>query len=118
MTEATSYTRPTKTEATKIGDRRRHHWTHVLRQRARQILPIISMMTAEEVHAQRVRSRPGQALAAWMGISLRFDQIAVLEVLQQMHLQNTGKEISRSEVMAALMAHGLEGLAARDEFSK
>lgn len=118
MPEATTYTRPTRTDATKIGDRRRHHWTHVLRLRARQILPIIPMMIAEEEHAQRVRSRPGQARAAWMNISLRFDQIAVIEVLQKQHLQNTGKEISRSEVVAALMAHGLESLAVRDEFQQ
>lgn len=53
-----------------------------------------------------------------MNISLRFDQIAVIDLLQHQHLENTGKEISRSEVVAALMAHGLDGLAARDEFRK
>jgi hypothetical protein len=110
------YIRPTKTDASKLGERRRHHWSRLLRQKALWLLPIIDMMTAEQTHANIARSRRGQNKAAWINISLRIDQIAVVEVLQKLHLRNTGKEISRAEVVAALMASGLQTVLASEEF--
>ncbi|WP_294608281.1 hypothetical protein [uncultured Roseovarius sp.] len=110
------YTRPTKTDASKLGVRRRHYWSRLLRQKARRFLPIIDMMTAEETHATVARSRRGQNKAAWINISLRIDQIAVVEVLQKLHLKKTGKEISRAEVLAALMAAGLHPIVNHENF--
>lgn len=111
------YIRPTKTDASKVGERRRHYWSRLLHQKARRFLPIIDMMTAEETHANIARSRRGPNKAAWINISLRVDQIAVIEVLQKVHLRNTEKEISRAEVVAALMANGLEAVLASEEFN-
>ena len=110
------YIRPTKTDASKLGERRRHYWSRLLREKALWFLPIIDMMTAEETHTKIARSRRGQNKAAWINISLRIDQIAVVEVLQKLHLRNTGKEISRAEVLAALMAAGLETVLDSEEF--
>lgn len=111
------YIRPTKTDASKLGERRRHYWSRLLRKRALWFLPVLDMMAAEETHAKIARSRRGQNKAAWINISLRIDQIAVVEVLQKLHLKNTGKEISRAEVMAALMAAGLETVLVTEEFN-
>ncbi|MGX0975207.1 hypothetical protein ACSSVY_000909 [Roseovarius sp. MBR-51] len=110
------YIRPTKTDASKLGERRRHYWSRLLRQKALWFLPILDMMAAEETHANIARSRRGQNKSAWINISLRIDQIAVVGVLQKLHLKNTGKEISRAEVVAALMAAGLEAVLASDDF--
>lgn len=111
------YIRPSKTAASKLGERRRHYWSRLLRKKALWFLPVIDMMAAEETHANIARSRRGQNKAAWINISLRIDQIAVVEVLQKLHLKNTGKEISRAEVLAALMAAGLDRIAASPEFN-
>ncbi|WP_210880188.1 hypothetical protein [Roseovarius autotrophicus] len=111
-----NYTRPTKTDASKLGERRRHYWSRLLRKRAYWSLPVIEMMTAEETHANIARSRRGENKAAWINISLRVDHIAVIEVLQKVHLRNTGKEISRAEVLAALMAAGLHSIVNHENF--
>ncbi|SEM33732.1 hypothetical protein SAMN05443999_12110 [Roseovarius azorensis] len=110
------YIRPVKTAAASIGERRMH-WTRFLRKEALYRLPSAEFLAAEEGLASATRSRRGQNKAAWINTSLRIDQIAVVEVLQKLHLQNTGKEISRAEVLAALMAAGLGAVLARDEFS-
>ncbi len=47
---------------------------------------------------------------------VRIDQAALLDLLRQRHLRNTGKELSRAEALAAIMSDGLEALVNRDEF--
>ena len=42
--------------------------------------------------------------------------MAVIEVLQARHLKVTGKEISRAEVLAALMVEGLERILGHADF--
>lgn len=110
------YTRPTMTDAAKLGERRRHQWSDLLRQRSLCALPVVDLKAAEETHASIARSRRGQNKAAWINTSLRVDQIAVVEVLQKLHLENTGKEISRAEVLAALMAAGLQSIVNHENF--
>ncbi len=40
----------------------------------------------------------------------------MLEVLQPAHLANTGREIARAEVLAALVAEGLPAIAKHPDF--
>lgn len=114
---STTYTRPTNTDASKVGERRRNHWSRLLREKAYWTLPTVDMMAAEEAHSRAARSRRGLNKAAWINSSLRIDQITVVEVLQKLHLKNTGKEISRAEVLAALMVAGLETIMAAEGFA-
>jgi hypothetical protein len=76
----------------------------------------MAIMAAKETLAKAIRRRPGQDHAAWMSIRTRVAQAAILDVLRIRHLKNTGREISRSEVLAALMAAGLKATVSRDEF--
>ena len=43
--------------------------------------------------------------------------MAIINMMQSRHLKATGKEISRAEVLAALMAEGLERTLNHAEFS-
>lgn len=58
------YIRPTKTDASKLGERRRHYWSRLLREKALWFLPIIDMMTAEENLSNSHRPAPAKAFAA------------------------------------------------------
>ena len=122
MTNA--YQRPTKTDAAAVGERNRTRWTRYLRSRLFDLIPVIEIMAAEEgfvseaVQRQRYvssrhlwRDRP-----TWATARIRIDQMATLEVLQKRHLEATGKEISRAEVLAALMAAGLETIINHEDF--
>lgn len=111
-----TYTRPTKTKATAVGERNRARWTRHLRKKLFSLVSTPEVMATEEastvdaIHRQikaprhlRWDDRP-----RWVTTRLRIDQMAVLEMLQARHLKATGKEISKTEVLAALMAEGLE----------
>lgn len=117
MTQPT-YTRPTKTKATSVGQRGRTHWARLLRKQAWGLFPGVDLMAAEESLACSIRKRPGQERAGWTSIRTRVDQAALLDVLRSRHLKNTGKELSRSEALAALMFAGLETIVNRDEFKR
>jgi len=112
----TIYTRPIKTNATSVGQRGRTFWSKLLRKRAFDLLPTIETTAAEEPVATLIHNRLGQDQAAWATIRARFDQVAILDILRKRHLKSTGKELSRGEALAALMAAGLETIVNRDEF--
>ena len=112
------YKRPAKIDATSVGERGRTFWSRLLRKQAYRFLPTIAFLSAEETAAAEMRKKAGQRDAAWTSLRVRFQHLAVLDVLRGVHLQNTGKEISRSEALAALMAAGLETLTIRDEFAR
>lgn len=111
-----TYTRPTATKATSVGQRGRTLWADLLDKQACVLLPAIDVMAAKEVLASAIRKRPGRDHAAWMSVRTRVAQTAILDVLRARHLKNTGREISRSEVLAALMAAGLRASVNRREF--
>lgn len=113
-----AYTRPTKTKATAVGQRGRTFWARLLRKKAWNVFPGVDLMAAEESLICAIRRRPGQDRAAWTSVRTRVDQAALLDVLRSRHLKNTGKEISRSEALAALMFAGLETIVNRDEFTR
>ncbi|UWP91403.1 hypothetical protein K3X13_10005 [Aliiroseovarius crassostreae] len=117
MTTVT-YTRPTKTKATAVGQRGRTYWSRRLRKQAYDLLPVLDFMAAEATLLNTVRKRPGQDRAAWTSIRTRIEHAALLDVLRQRHLENTGQEISRSEALAALMVAGLETIVNRNEFKR
>lgn len=112
-----TYTRPSKTKATAVGDRNRARWTRHLRKRLVSLVPTIEIMSAEEGATNAARNMPWDNRPRWITTRIRIDQMAVIEMLQARHLKATGKEISRAEVLAALMAEGLDGIINHVDFS-
>lgn len=117
MTNTTAYTRPTNTSATKVGDLKRTRWTRKLEGTASIHLTPVEMLAARESVANATRKDPFGAVPAWTSMRLRRDQLAVIIALQARHLSATGKEISRNEVLAALMAAGMSAIIAHNDFS-
>jgi hypothetical protein len=120
----TLYTRPAKTKATALGERNRARWTRHLRKRLFALVSTSEVMAAEEgsmLEAIRrqmrgPRNRPWEDRPRWATLKIRIDQMAVIEMLQSRHLKVTGKEISKAEVLAALMADGLERILGHADF--
>jgi len=73
---------------------------------------------ADALHQQRASSAkyPWQDRPTWTNARIRIDQMATLELLQKRHLKATGKEISKAEVLAALMACGLDTIINHEDF--
>lgn len=118
------YQRPTGSKATAVGDRNRRRWSRHLRERLAALVATSEFLAAEEgftldaIHRQRAapRNSPWQDRPTWTTARIRIDQLATLSVLQMRHLEATGKEISRAEVLAALMATGLENIINHEDF--
>jgi hypothetical protein len=119
-----SYTRPAKTKATALGERNRTHWTRQLRKKLFTLASAPEIMAAEETsivgaiqqQMKAPRHMRWDDRPRWVSVQIRIDQMAIIETLQTRHLRTTGKEISRAEVMAALMAEGLERIINHREF--
>ncbi len=73
-------------------------------------------MNSEEGETNAARKAPWDDRPRWSTTRLRVEQMAVIEMLQTRHLRVTGKEISRSEVLAVLMAEGLENTLNHADF--
>ena len=112
----TTYTRPAKTNATAVGERNRARWTRHLRKKLFSLVTPMESLNAEEGAAATARRMPWDGRPRWASIKIRIDQMAVIEMLQAQHLKVTGKEISRAEVLAALMAEGLERILNQADF--
>lgn len=118
------YTRPSKTKAAAVGDKARQRWTRHLRRKLSSLVSANDLMLAREtantdaVHRQREQPRhyPWFDRPQWASIRIRIDQMAAIEMLQRRHLRVTEKEISRAEVLAALMAAGLETIINHEDF--
>ena len=111
------YTRPAGTNATSVGNRNRGRWTRYLRERLLALVPTIEFMAAESGVTVTVRKTSWEERPQWTSTRIRIDHLAVINLLQARHLKNTGKEISRAEVLAALMAAGLEPVINDPQFS-
>jgi hypothetical protein len=120
----TIYTRPIGSKATAVGERNRSRWSRHMRKRLFDLVPPIDFMNAEEaavldaVRQQRKSSSKQfwQDRPTWVTARIRSDQMATLDLLQKRHLKATGKEISKAEVLAALMASGLEAIINHEDF--
>lgn len=120
----TRYTRPTKTKAAAVGERNRARWTRHLRKRVFTLVDATEVMVAEEASSldairrqmKGPRNLPWADRPRWATLQIRIDQMAVIEMLQARHLKVTGKEISKAEVLAALMAEGLPSIINHTEF--
>ncbi len=118
------YTRPAKTKATALGERNRVRWTRHLRKKLFMVVPTLEVLAAEEAstldairrQTKAPRHWPWADRPRWASIQIRIDQMAIIEMLQARHLMATGKEISRAEVLAALMAEGLERILSHADF--
>ena len=118
------YQRPVGSKATSVGDRNRTRWSRNLRKHVFNLLKPIDFMTEEEtcinsaVQRQRTQTRNAvwQDRPTWVTTRIRTDQMAILNLLQKRHLKATGKEISKAEVLAALMAAGLEPILNHPDF--
>lgn len=115
MTKQT-YHRPTGTDATAVGERQRTRWSRTLRKQTVALIPVIEITRHEEALSRVILGRKGQDRNAWASIRARVDQVALLDLLRQRHLVNTGKELSRAEALAALMAAGLRTILEQPEF--
>ncbi len=111
-----AYTRPAKTMATALGERNRTRWTRHLRKKLFALVPAIDFMAAEEGATNTAQKMHWDERPHWASIQIRVDQMAMIEMLQARHLKATGKEISRAEVLAALMAEGLECILRHADF--
>ena len=122
MTDA--YKRPSKTKAAELGDRNRQRWARHLRHKLSSLVSANELMLAREtvntdaVHRQKEQPRhyPWFDRPQWASVRIRIDQMATVEMLQRRHLEATEKEISRAEVLAALMASGLEAIINHEDF--
>ncbi len=120
----TIYQRPTGSKATAVGERNRTRWSRYMRKRVFDLVPLMDFMNAEEItvsaasHIQRKSpsKRLWQDRPTWVTARIRTDQMATLDLLQKRHLKTTGKEISKAEVLAALMASGLETIINHEDF--
>lgn len=118
------YQRPTGSNATAVGERNRRRWSRYLRERLSALVAPMDLMTAEESstldefrHQRTAPNKyPWQDRPTWTTARIRIDQMATLSLLQKRHLKATGKEISRAEVLAALMATGLETIIKHEDF--
>lgn len=111
-----TYTRPSKTKATAVGERNRARWTRHLRKKLVSLVPTIEIMSADEGTTNAARKMPWDERPRWITTRIRIDQMTVIAMLQARHLRATGKEISRAEVLAALMAEGLERILGHANF--
>lgn len=122
MTE--KYKRPSKTKASAVGERNRLRWTRLLRQKLSSLVSANELMLARETantdallrQRDQPRHYPWFDRPQWATVRIRIDQVATIEMLQQRHLQATEKEISKAEVLAALMAAGLETIINHEDF--
>ncbi|TMV08532.1 hypothetical protein FGK63_05235 [Ruegeria sediminis] len=112
----TLYTRPAKTKATAVGEKNRLRWNRQLRKKVFHLIKAMDFMLAEETATSNARKYPWDDRPTWVTTRIRIDQLAILELLQKRHLETTGKEISRAEVLAALMAAGLEHVVKHEDF--
>lgn len=110
------YSRPSKTKATALGDKGRTRWTRHLRKTVFTLFKPSEFITAEESAVNGRDKDPMGSRPVWASIRIRVDQMATIELLQARHLKVTAKEISRSEVLAALMAAGLKQTLEHAEF--
>lgn len=76
----------------------------------------MEFLNATEGATNTDRRTPWGGRPSWTSIQIRIDQMAVIEIFQTRHLKATGKEISRAEVLAALMAEGLECILNQADF--
>ena len=54
----------------------------------------------------------------WVVTQLRCETVALVNALRANHLVNTGKEISKAEVVNALVIHGFSSLIRNESFRK
>lgn len=111
------YTRPAGTKATALGNRNRGRWTLHLRKRLLALVPLAEANATETGGAVKGRKTSLVERSQWTSTRIRDEHLAVINLLQARHLRNTGKEISRAEVLAALMAAGLEPVINNAQFS-
>ena len=118
------YQRPTGSKATALGERNRRRWSRHLRDCLTNLVAPMEFMFAEEgskldviQRQQRAPRRyPWQDRPTWTTARIRIEQMATLSLLQKRHLKATGKEISKAEVLAALMATCLETIINHEDF--
>jgi hypothetical protein len=112
------YTRPARTAATNVGDVNRRRFHKALRSLVFDLIPHMEWLVASETTTSGLKARPWSDRPAWAVLRVRLDHIALLDLLQRRHLNNTGKEVSRAEVLAALMAAGLPRLIDHPDFAE
>lgn len=110
MTTETTTTsnRPASAKTRQKGAMARVRFTRGLRQSAIRVLGYQPTTNAlNRWAAQRHKATGTSNIAAWANMRTRPEVVATVAILQERHLTNTGKEVSQSEVVCALIATGL-----------
>ena len=121
MTQPKQHTatkRPQNQTARKKGEEARLRKTLRLRQVAFSVLgysPVQGVLN--DWSAQRRKATTRSNTASWASMRIRPEVVATVTLLQERHLTNTGKEISQSEVVCALIASGLPHLVNSRDFA-
>ncbi|RBW55569.1 hypothetical protein DS909_10715 [Phaeobacter gallaeciensis] len=66
--------------------------------------------------ALRRKNTSNATVAPWASVRIRPEVVVTVRLLQERHLARTGKEISQSEVVCALVARGLPHLVKDSAF--
>lgn len=110
--------RPASAKARQKGAMERVRYTRGLRQTAFRVLGYQPTTNALNRWAAQRRKVTGSVnIAAWASMRTRPEVVATVAILQERHLTNTGKEVSQSEVVCALIASGLPHLINNPAFA-
>ncbi|WP_371157002.1 hypothetical protein [Jannaschia sp. 2305UL9-9] len=110
------YRRPQATNGTRVGARNRRRWSDRLGRKLSEIVPSFDRMQADKDACDDPQRASRDSGANWVSVRIRVSQMAVIQLLQGRHLSATGKEISRAEVLAALMAVSLASIIENEDF--
>lgn len=109
---ASTYKRPGRNSNAKLlGYENRTKFTNRMINIARRILNPLDLLTTEESYVVATLNRQGSNRSRWINTQLSPRHLAIIDILQARYLATTGTEVSRAEVIAALMAAGLDEVA-------
>ncbi|MFT6091693.1 hypothetical protein [Sulfitobacter sp.] len=98
-------------EARKCGDVHRQRYLRQLRKVANHGFGTQYFLPAYENWQTIRQTETGNPKALnWTNQQVRPEVTVIIGLLQNLHLENTGKEVSRAEVLNALVAEGLPNL--------
>ena len=99
------YNRPPKKSFDTQSFEEKTRFMNMLTEKLRRINPTAHLW-AEQVRADARSNR--DKVRDWKATPLRVDTHALIETFQQRHADNTGKPISKADMIAALMLHGID----------
>ncbi|MBO9452281.1 hypothetical protein J7426_18555 [Tropicibacter sp. R16_0] len=113
----TSHKRPDE-DARKVGADKRIRFTRYLRQTGFGVFGYMPFQNQLDAWKVEQFERTGNVNPLpWVSMRVRPEVTATLVLLQKQHLEATGKEISQSEVLSALVAAGAKAVSRHEDFN-